>query len=394
MSAVPCEDDRMKGFDDFESHLGDELRGERATLGKSLLDVQRDLRIKAAYISAIENCDPSVFPNQGFVAGYVRSYARYLKLDPDAMFERFCQESGFKGVNSGMLPEKSSKRSERKSLHSHDAELKPKFVGNVVPSRESFLNSISPSGIASVFVLVCLIAGLGFGGWSILKDIQRVEFAPVDQTPGVLADAPGFANADETSFETASAETVLNPVQDPDADVLGRLYRPQELAVPKMEPRDGPIAAIDPDEVGLFQVANIPVIEPAAAETVSNELIAELAQGPIVTIAEEKTEVELLAARAAWVRVHLEDGTVLFEKILEKGERYTVPEDAVNPLLRAGNSGSVYVLVNNTAYGPVGTGTSVAKNFALNSDDVTTVLAEATEITIPAEINLDTANSQ
>ena len=73
----------LKGFDDFASSLGDELRGERATLGKSLLDVQRDLRIKAAYISAIENCDPSVFPNQGFVAGYVRSYARYLKIDPE-----------------------------------------------------------------------------------------------------------------------------------------------------------------------------------------------------------------------------------------------------------------------------------------------------------------------
>ncbi|HSF92613.1 MAG TPA: helix-turn-helix domain-containing protein, partial [Paracoccaceae bacterium] len=57
----------LKGFDSFELKLGDELRGERATLGKSLLDVQRDLRVKASYISAIENCDISVFPNPGFV---------------------------------------------------------------------------------------------------------------------------------------------------------------------------------------------------------------------------------------------------------------------------------------------------------------------------------------
>ena len=35
--------------------LGDLLRGQRATLGKSLFDVQRDLRIKAIYIAAIEN---------------------------------------------------------------------------------------------------------------------------------------------------------------------------------------------------------------------------------------------------------------------------------------------------------------------------------------------------
>ena len=96
----------LKGFDDYDLSLGDELRGERATLGKSLLDVQRDLRIKAAYIAAIENCDPSVFPNQGFIAGYVRSYGRYLKLDPDKMFDRFCKESGFQGVNAGMITAK------------------------------------------------------------------------------------------------------------------------------------------------------------------------------------------------------------------------------------------------------------------------------------------------
>ena len=54
-------DVQPKGFDDFELRLGDVMRGERATMGKSLLDVQRELRIKAGYIAAIENCDPSAF---------------------------------------------------------------------------------------------------------------------------------------------------------------------------------------------------------------------------------------------------------------------------------------------------------------------------------------------
>ena len=43
----------QRGFDSFELRLGDVMRGERATLGKSLLEVQRDLRIKATYIAAI-----------------------------------------------------------------------------------------------------------------------------------------------------------------------------------------------------------------------------------------------------------------------------------------------------------------------------------------------------
>ena len=62
------EEDKPKGFDDFELRLGDLMRGERATLGKSLLDVQRELKIKATHIAAIENADIAAFEAQGFIA--------------------------------------------------------------------------------------------------------------------------------------------------------------------------------------------------------------------------------------------------------------------------------------------------------------------------------------
>ncbi|HGG65003.1 MAG TPA: helix-turn-helix domain-containing protein, partial [Rhodobacteraceae bacterium] len=71
------------GFDAYDLRLGDIMRGERATLGKSLLDVQRELKIKATYVAAIENADPSAFESPSFIAGYVRSYARYLGMDPE-----------------------------------------------------------------------------------------------------------------------------------------------------------------------------------------------------------------------------------------------------------------------------------------------------------------------
>ena len=102
-------EERPKGFDDYDLRLGDMMRGERATLGKSLLDVQRELRIRASYISAIENSDPSAFETPGFIAGYVRSYARYLNMDPDTAFQGFCAESGF-SIAHGMSAEASSIR--------------------------------------------------------------------------------------------------------------------------------------------------------------------------------------------------------------------------------------------------------------------------------------------
>mgnify|MGYP006235678217 FL=1 len=60
---------KPRGYDGYELKLGDIMRGERATMGKSLLDVQRDLHIKVAYISAIENCDAEAFDTPGFIPG-------------------------------------------------------------------------------------------------------------------------------------------------------------------------------------------------------------------------------------------------------------------------------------------------------------------------------------
>jgi hypothetical protein len=147
-----------KGFDAFELRLGDLMRGERATLGKSLLDVQRELKIKAAYIAAIENCDPTAFDTPGFIAGYVRSYARYLAMDPDWAFETFCRESGFQTAH-GMSKEASPKRAAREISSRRDPdEMFAKPATPFVPAGESVWAQVEPSAIGSIFVLVALAA--------------------------------------------------------------------------------------------------------------------------------------------------------------------------------------------------------------------------------------------
>ncbi|NRB03090.1 MAG: helix-turn-helix domain-containing protein, partial [Rhodobacteraceae bacterium] len=185
-----------KGFDDFELKLGDVLRGERATHGKSLLDVQRELRIKASYIAAIENCDPHAFDTPGFIAGYVRSYARYLNLDPDDTFRAFCEESGF-AVAHGMSAEASSlkKSSDDDRIAigaATDIFADPKTP--FVPAGSSVWSGIEPGAIGSSLVLVALIGAIGFGGWTVLQEIQRVQVAPVDQTPVVLSNLDPLDN--------------------------------------------------------------------------------------------------------------------------------------------------------------------------------------------------------
>ena len=78
-----------------------------------------------------------------------------------------------------------------------------------------------------------------------------------------------------------------------------------------------------------------------------------------------------LAVRPSWVRVQSADGTVLFEKNLDAGERYVVPQLEEPALLRAGNSGSVYFAVNGVTYGPAAPGAQVVKNVVLSPESLT-----------------------
>ncbi len=353
-----------RGFDDFELKLGDVMRGERATQSKSLLDVQRELKIKATYIAAIENADPSVFETQGFIAGYVRSYARYLGLDPDWAFVRFCAESGF-AVAHGMAPEASSKRAAAvatKPNVKRDPFSDPN--ASFVPRGESFLAKVEPGAIGSTAVLLLLVGVIGFGGWSVLKEIQKVQLAPVDQTPGLVA---------ETAPVQSTQQTVVAALDEgvgiaaPSADAFNRLYRPQALDVPVLVPRDGPIATLDPRSVGSLGAESAEDRLNAMSGQIADAALNDgFANAPIQVVEADAPELAVVAVNATWVRVSSADGSILFEKILNAGERYVLPATEDAPFLRTGNAGGVYFAVNGQAYGPAGGSGSVVKNIALS----------------------------
>ncbi len=370
------EAEEKRGFDAYDLRLGDIMRGERATMGKSLLDVQRELKIKANYIAAVENSDPSVFETPGFIAGYVRSYARFLGMDPDWAFQRFCDESGFTGVE-GLSGSKAAtgaggrgKQAAAVRMAGEDAIIKP--VAPYAPTGDGLFSRIEPAAIGSLAVMVGLIGLLGYGGWTVLQEIQRVEFAPVEQTPGIVAELDGF----QTDAIVAEAEDIASGLTAPSTDALDRLYRPQALEAPVLTARDGPIASLDPRSNGAlaqatdsWRLAEAPIVTEAdapAPPTVTPVIVAEAAP-----------DVVLFAVRPAWVRVASADGTILFEKTLDAGESYVMPVTDEQPLLRAGNSGSLFFNVQGKTYGPAGPGTSVAKNVALGVDAITENYAEA-----------------
>jgi cytoskeletal protein RodZ len=367
---------KPKGFDDFDLRLGDLMRGERATLGKSLLDVQRELKIKATYIAAIENADVSAFETQGFIAGYVRSYARYLGMNPDWAYEKFCREANFTlahGMSQAASPARIT------AVRNRAAEYRDPLAdpnASFVPRGESLFNRIEPGAVGSLAVLLALIAGIGYGGWSVLQQVQQVQLAPVDQAPRVVAEidplgnvpgvAPTVRSAPAVADVSPEALTTTKIAADiPPSEGSDRLSRPQALDEPVLVPRDGPIAAIDPQkarDVAAAVVAAAPVAVPGA----DVQVVAQAAPG-----------VEVVAVRPSWVRVKAADGTVLFEKTLDAGEAYVVPQMEVPAVLRAGNSGSVYFRVNGQTYGPAAPGAQVVDKIALSPEALTRSLALA-----------------
>lgn len=379
----PTGEAESKGFDAFELRLGDLMRGERATLGKSLLDVQRELKIKAAYIAAIENADPSAFDTPGFIAGYVRSYARYLNMDPDWAFEKFCRESGFQTAH-GMSPGASSIKAPREDRLGANGLGKDIFAGAAtpfVPAKDGFLARIEPQAIGSVLVLLAVIGGLGFGAWTVLQEVQKVEFAPVDQAPTVIADIDPLAGG----AAAARAEGDLAMIAPPSPEALDRLYRPQALDVPVMVPRDGPIASLVPGvptaPVLPGALATDPLADRAAVQTAlaapapgaeEAQIAAAEPAVPTVRVTEGAApEVQLVAVRPAWVRVQAGDGSILFEGILNPGDTFDVPATEEPPVLRVGESGALYLAVNGVAHGPVGPAGTVTSNVPLAAATIT-----------------------
>ena len=384
----------MKGFDSYELTLGDELRGERASKGKSLLDVQRDLRIRADYIDAIENSDASAFPFAGFAAGYVRSYARYLDIDPDDVYRRFCEESGFEGVSLGTVEPTlgagaPTAVTTKKTVD--DLVINNRFATS--NAREARLDlGAGLRGLASIGVLAALVVGLGFGGWTVLQNLQRVGFTPLPNAPEVLATAPDIFTPDQV-IETAEIDDA--PLDTPRIS-LATLYAEQEITAPELTPRDGPISSIDPMQAGVFAppspieppielvvIDDEPPVDAVTQALAARDRVGEAADAMSAGQLEfaQSTGLKILATETAWVRVRDESKRVLFTGTLAAGDRFELPEEATAPVLRAGNAGAVYIVIGGVAFGPLGNGPVVAKNVLLTAD--------AVKATYPAAIGVD-----
>ncbi|MCA1646928.1 MAG: DUF4115 domain-containing protein [Chloroflexi bacterium] len=69
--------------------LGETLRQARLDKGVSLADAARETRIRRGYLEALEAEDQAALPPAVYTRGFLRTYAEYLGLNPQAMVDLF-----------------------------------------------------------------------------------------------------------------------------------------------------------------------------------------------------------------------------------------------------------------------------------------------------------------
>lgn len=71
------------------SSIGNILRTERETQGRTLTEVSKAVYIKTKYLSALEEENFAAIPGEVYVKGFIRAYASYLGMDGEELVAQY-----------------------------------------------------------------------------------------------------------------------------------------------------------------------------------------------------------------------------------------------------------------------------------------------------------------
>ena len=69
--------------------VGKILKSQRQKKNLKLEDIEKDIRVRLKFLSAIEDDDWTLFSSKVYIGGLIRNYSKYLDLDPDRLLAFF-----------------------------------------------------------------------------------------------------------------------------------------------------------------------------------------------------------------------------------------------------------------------------------------------------------------
>ena len=194
--------------------VGYTLRQERERQNLTINDIEEGTSIRALYIEAIENGEYDKLPGTVYAKGFIKNYAKFLGLDPDATVKEFMGDiDELSGANEPPAEETPAQEPEKKPEPQPVKQEKKKPLGYSVEE-----SNRSKSGIL-IIAAVVLIAALAGGVWSWLSSSSDGEVAkveqPIEQAQPVVEEQPAenptpVANANPAPADSVQVQARFN----------------------------------------------------------------------------------------------------------------------------------------------------------------------------------------
>ncbi len=334
--------------------IGTLLRRRREGLGQDVAGVSRQLRIRAVYITAIEEGRLYDLPGTAYAVGFVRAYADYLGLDGNAIV--------------GDYREELAQRSRQNDLVWPAEEAVQKFPGG------------------TILVICALIAVAGYAGWYYATQPGGTGFQLIDAVPEYIKKATGVGEAapaaeaptpapDSATATPTSAAPASVPAPAPEAipSTDGQTGgQTSSQAAPALPTEDLPSAAAgtpgatpgsspgsspaSPAAEGTTDVLPSPdAADAAGGEADAAQAGAEPGAPAAPAVAEPDQSATaavagpLPAARIvvradhdSWVEIRDAVDAVILQRVLRQGESFNVPDEP-GLVMNTGNAGGVVI---------------------------------------------------
>jgi cytoskeletal protein RodZ len=360
------------------------------SLGYELSEIAVALRIRLAYLEAIEHGRFGDLPGAAYANGFLRTYAEHLGLDPQLVLRRFKEET------SGGLTAK--------------PEL---YLPKPVPE------SRIPGG--ALLLLAVVLAGSAYGGWYYMNSTGRelVDFVP--ELPERLATALNLAPA-------APAPGLVVPVTPSEQPATAAPRTPAPPAPTAVDPAPPAVAAVPPAHSPTTPAPSSPAVRqpagspPAATASASDEgdeeenpivestplndprsaqaapqpvpppasppplpaapgQVAGLPMPPAPPGAPEagqgdarvygatsgQSRIQIRATQDSWIQVRDGAGDLLMTRVLRPGDIYRVPDKA-GLKMQTGNAGGLQVSVDGGQGTAMGTPGQVMRGVPLDPE--------------------------
>jgi cytoskeleton protein RodZ len=301
--------------------IGQLLRETREGMGSDLNRVATALRIRAAYLEAIEEGRYDQLPGAVYALGFVRAYATHLALDGEEAVRRFKLEAeGFEGQRGLTFP---------------------------VPLAERSV----PGG--TMLLVAVILAICGYGLWYYLSSSahprpERVAAVPAELAPRpAVTAAPTQATPETPAAPVSPAPSAAVPAEPPVA--AAPETPPAEAAAPAAavpEPPPPPTAAaVAPPPPAP---APAPVVAPPSAPEVAAASPPVVEKPRIYGVANGATRIVLRAVNDSWVQIRDQNNVSVFARELHAGDSYRVP-DRPGLMLHSGVPNAITAVVDGHA---------------------------------------------